>query len=83
MKIYTEYDKEVDSVTILCNLGDLKTLINALTEFELKIEKYLAVNVKKRDLGFTHMHYIDQIDKEEQNNSDIVFYVDLDQEKGD
>ena len=78
MKIYSDRDKQENSIELLLNHNELKKLINGLWEFERNIEKYKADNKGKSDLGFTHMHYKDIDRVGEKDEPDIVFYVDLD-----
>ncbi|MBE6903824.1 MAG: hypothetical protein E7480_04360 [Ruminococcaceae bacterium] len=77
MKIYAEKDIETDSVEILLNYQELKTLASALTKFEDEVKRFKIENEDKKELGFTHLHFKDCGLIGKNSNSDIVFYVDL------
>ncbi len=78
MKIYIENNTEISDVEVTMTGQELKALVNALAEFESKIQQFKTDNKEKRDLGFTHIHLKDHIQASTENKSDIVFYVDLD-----
>lgn len=78
MKIYTTKNKEADnSIEILLDHQELKNLINTLTKFEDEIEQFKNKNKAKDNLGTSHLHMKDCGLINENNKSDIVFYVDL------
>lgn len=80
MKIYAEKNKETSSVEMMFNYRELKTLVDALVNFESKIKQYKSDNEGKENLGFTHMHFQDYDRASEESRSDIVFYVNLDED---
>ena len=77
VKIYAVDNVESSGVEVLLNHDELKILVNALLEFESKIERYKQDNANKKNLGYTHMHFRDYIYKGEKIETDIVFYVNL------
>ena len=77
MKIYAEQNVETNSVEILLNYQELKDLVGALTKFENEVEQFKEENKEKDNLGFTHLHLIDCDSAFKNGESDIVFYVDL------
>lgn len=80
MKIYSDKDKEESSVELLLNYQELRALVDALAKFEAEIKQYKTKNKTKNNLGFTHMHFMDYYQPIEKPNTDIIFYVDLDDE---
>ena len=82
MKIYTAKNKEAkSSVEISLNYQELKKLVSSLVNFENEIEQFKENNKDAKNIGFTHLHLKDCGLIEKNNESDIVFYVDLDDKK--
>ena len=78
MKIYASNNKEANgSIEISLNHQELKNLVNYLANFENEIEQFKVKNKDAENAGFTHLHLKDCGLIEENNKSDIVFYVDL------
>lgn len=77
MKIYAQKNKVEECVEVLITHEELKILIDSLAEFESKINQYKIANKDKEDLGFTHLHFKDCNKICESSQSDLVFYVDL------
>lgn len=77
MKIYATNSTEVDSIEILLSHQELKCMISALEKFENEVNLFKNKNKNNKNLGFTHLHLKDcgLIDKN--NDSDIVFYLNL------
>ena len=77
MKIYTANNTETDSIEILLNYQELKTLINSLKKFEDEVNQFKTKNKEAESLGFTHLHLKEcgLIDKN--SKSDIVLYLNL------
>ena len=75
MKVYA--DREIPQVEILLSNKELKMLVDALVEFESSINQYQSENTHNGNMGFTHLHFKDINKTCANNNSDIVFYVDL------
>ena len=81
MKFYTVKNKEAkSSVEILLNHQELKNMVNVLTEFENKIEQFKTSNKDKSE-GVTHLHLKDCGLIDDNSKADIVFYVDMNEEK--
>lgn len=81
VKIYIAKNTETDSVEILLDYYELKELSKALIKFEDEVEKFKIKNKDKEDLGFTHLHFKDCVPTNINTETDIVFYVNLN-EKG-
>lgn len=78
MKIYTDRNKEANSsIEISLNHQELKNLVNCLTDFDHKIDKFQNANIGKENLGFAHLHLKDCGLIEENSKTDIVLYIDL------
>ena len=77
VKIYTANNTETDSVEILLNYQELKELINSLKKFEDEVNQFKTKNKEAERLGFTHLHLKDCGVTDKNSNSDIVFYLDL------
>lgn len=77
MKIYATNSTEVDSIEILLSHQELKRMISALEKFENEVNLFKIKNKNNKNLGFTHLHLKDcgLIDKN--SDSDIVFYLNL------
>lgn len=77
MKIYTERNKEADSVEISLNYQELRKMVISLKKFEDKVSQFKLKNKDKKDLGFTHLHLQDCGITGKNSKSDVVFYVNL------
>ena len=77
MKIYTERNKEADSVEISLNYQELRKMVISLKKFEDKVSQFKLKNKDKKDLGSTHLHLQDCGITGENSKSDVVFYVNL------
>ena len=77
MRIYAVKNKVADRAEVLLTHHELKELAEALQSFEKQIEQYKAKNKGKKDLGFTHLHFIDACPTGKNSESDLVFYVDM------
>lgn len=75
MKIYTANSKKDDSVEILLNYQELKKLINSLKRFADEVNQFKTKN--KEAEGFTHLHFKDCGLIDQNNKSDIVLYLNL------
>ncbi len=77
MKIYTSSNTGDNSVEIVLNYQELKSLARVLVDFENEVKQFKNENKDKECLGFTHLHLKDcgLIDED----VDIVFYLNLDQ----
>lgn len=78
MKIYTADNIEADSVEILLNYRELKQLVCVLMEFEDKVKQFKMKN--KKASGFTHLHLKDSGLIGKDSETDIVFYLDLNEQ---
>lgn len=83
MKAYAgEIDKEsvieCSEVDLMCNKAELDELIAALIKFREEINIYIQNNEACTKLGITHMHYQDNTRMWNDDDTDIVVYVDLD-----
>ena len=79
MKIYTERNKEADSVEISLNYQEFRKMMISLKKFEDKVSQFKLKNKDKKDLGFTHLHLKDCGITGKNSKSDVVFYVNLDE----
>ena len=78
MRVYTSNNKDAQSnVEISLNHKELKALTVVLTNFENQIEQFKISNKDKDDFGFTHLHLKDCGLISGKSESDIVFYIDL------
>ena len=66
---------EYNDVEILCNEYELELLINGLAKLKKEIEEYRLKNGVVS--GFTHMHFRDINPRWNNNDADLVIYVDL------
>lgn len=88
MKIYAgnrddEVSLEYSEVDLLCTKQALDMMINLLLQFQKQINHYLSQNKNAELSGFTHMHYQDNNAIWNENDADVVFYVDLSKTQGD
>lgn len=79
MTIYSNNGDKLSSVEILLNSEELRILLSALKDFEIRCEKYISEHKEEKDRGMAHVHYQDY-DKTCKGICDLVFYVDLDRE---
>ena len=77
MKIYPASNTENDSVEILLNYQELKILSNSLMKFEDEITRFRNQNKGIEGLGYTHLHLKDCGLIDENDNTDIIFYLNL------
>lgn len=77
MKIYTKNNTEDESVEILLNYQELTDFTNALMKFTDEVKQFKIKNKDKKSLGFTHLHLKDYGLIDKNCNSDIVFYLNL------
>lgn len=78
MRIYTENSTDEPSAEVLFNYRELKEFVDALVKFESRIKQYKIENKEKGNLGFTHLHFKDCGQIGENSKTDLIFYVDLD-----
>lgn len=79
MKLYAKKNKVSPIVEAVMSPTELKILIKALVNLDTEIDQYKLENKEKQNLGFTHMHFIDCNDISKKSDSDLVFYVNLDE----
>lgn len=77
LKIYIENSTGTDSIEILLNYQEFKRMVDHLNEFENEVGQFKAKNKDAENLGFTHLHLQDCGLIEKNSNSDIVFYINL------
>lgn len=77
MKVYTASNLANDNIEILLSHQELKELVSSLENFESKVRQFKIQNKDGADLGYTHVHLKDCGLTDENNNTDIVFYLNL------
>ncbi len=73
MKIFTANNTKECSIEILLNYQELKDLVNSLKKFEDEVNQFKNNN----GVGFTHLHLKDCGLIDENSNSDVVLYINL------
>lgn len=80
MKIYNANNIETDSVEILLNYKELKKMVKILKKFENDVNQFKTKNKVTEGLGFTHLHLKDFGLTDKNSKSDIIIYLNLNEE---
>ena len=66
-----------NQIELLCNKDELKKLIETLSDFYNKLDVYKEQIINKEIFGLPHVHYRDNSNSWENDDADIVVYVNL------